>query len=66
MSVEPQRPNILFIMADQYRHDYLGCAGAGFVRTPNLDRIAERGVRQLVQQDSAAAPGAEPTATQLA
>ncbi len=38
------RPNILFIMADQYRWDYLGYAGAGFVRTPNLDRLAARGV----------------------
>ncbi|MBN1671048.1 MAG: sulfatase-like hydrolase/transferase [Kiritimatiellae bacterium] len=39
------RPNVLFIMADQYRHDYLGCAGAEFVRTPNLDAIAARGMR---------------------
>ena len=31
-------------MADQYRWDYLGYAGAGFVRTPNLDRLAARGV----------------------
>ena len=27
------RPNVLFIMADQYRHDYMGCAGATFVQT---------------------------------
>ena len=39
------KPNLLFIMADQYRHDYLGSAGADFARTPNLDRIAARGVR---------------------
>jgi choline-sulfatase len=39
------RPNVLFVMADQYRWDYLGAQGAGFVRTPNLDRIAARGVR---------------------
>jgi len=42
---EPKHPNILFIMADQYRHDYLGSAGATFLRTPNLDRLAARGVR---------------------
>jgi len=42
---DEKRPNILFIMADQWRYDYLGCAGADFIRTPNLDRIAERGVR---------------------
>jgi arylsulfatase A-like enzyme len=40
-----ERPNILFIMDDQHRFDYLGCAGAEFVRTPNIDRIAARGVR---------------------
>ena len=40
-----RRPNLLFIMDDQHRHDYLSAAGASFVRTPNLDRVAERGVR---------------------
>ncbi|MGI6544131.1 MAG: sulfatase [Limnochordia bacterium] len=40
-----KRPNILFIMDDQHRFDYLGCSGAEFVRTPNLDRLAARGVR---------------------
>jgi choline-sulfatase len=32
-------------MSDQHRWDYFGAAGADFVHTPNLDRIAERGVR---------------------
>ena len=40
-----KKPNILFIMADQHRCDYLGAAGAEFLRTPNLDRIAAQGVR---------------------
>ncbi|MFP4105752.1 MAG: sulfatase [Phycisphaerae bacterium] len=40
----PQRPNILFIMNDQHRFDYLGCMGADFVNTPNIDRIARNGV----------------------
>ena len=39
------RPNILFIMDDQHRHDYLGAAGADFLRTPHLDRLAAAGVR---------------------
>jgi arylsulfatase len=39
------RPNVLFIMADQHRADHLGSAGASHVRTPNLDRLAARGVR---------------------
>ncbi|MHC4985663.1 MAG: sulfatase family protein [Planctomycetota bacterium] len=38
------KPNILFIMADQCRADALGCSG-GWVKTPNLDRIAAEGVR---------------------
>jgi arylsulfatase A-like enzyme len=37
--------NILFIMFDQLRFDYLSCAGHPFLSTPNIDRIAERGVR---------------------
>jgi hypothetical protein len=36
------RPNILFIMADQFRADALGCVG-GVARTPNLDALAARG-----------------------
>lgn len=40
-----ERPNILLIMADQYRHDYLGCAGADFLNTPNIDRLAAMGTR---------------------
>lgn len=39
------RPNVLFIHTDQHRFDYLGCAGAEFLNTPNLDRLAGRGVR---------------------
>ncbi len=37
--------NILFIMYDQLRHDYLSCAGHPTLQTPNFDRVAARGVR---------------------
>ncbi len=37
--------NVLFIMADQLRWDYLGCAGHPHLHTPNLDALAKRGVR---------------------
>ena len=37
------RPNILFICTDQQRGDSLGCTGAGWAVTPNLDRLAEQG-----------------------
>jgi arylsulfatase A-like enzyme len=37
--------NILFIMCDQLRFDYLGCYGHPHLHTPNLDALAARGVR---------------------
>ena len=41
----PRPPNILFIMADQLRWDYLGCSGHPHIRTPNIDRLAAKGIR---------------------
>ena len=38
------QPNILLIMTDQQRSDSLGCYGADWVETPNLDTIAADGV----------------------
>lgn len=40
-----KRPNILLILTDQHRFDYLSCYGADFVRTPNIDRIAQMGMQ---------------------
>jgi arylsulfatase A-like enzyme len=37
--------NILFIMADQLRADYLSCYGHPHIETPALDALAARGVR---------------------
>ena len=37
------KPNILFIMADQYRGDCLGVDGHPCIHTPNLDRLAQEG-----------------------
>ena len=36
--------NILFIMCDQLRADYLGCNGHPSISTPNIDALAQRGV----------------------
>ncbi len=38
------RKNILFIMCDQLRYDYLGCTGHPTIKTPNIDALAARGV----------------------
>jgi len=37
------RINILFIMDDQHRGDCIGAAGADWLKTPNLDRLANEG-----------------------
>ncbi len=37
--------NILFIMCDQLRWDYLSCTGHPSLDTPNIDRLARMGVR---------------------
>lgn len=38
-------PNVIVILTDQHRGDLLSCAGNGEVPTPQLDRLAARGVR---------------------
>jgi len=42
---ESRRPNVLFIMSDQHNARRLSCAGDEEAATPNLDRLAEEGVR---------------------
>lgn len=39
------RPNVLWIMADQLRFDYLSCYGHPHLHTPHIDALAARGVR---------------------
>jgi arylsulfatase A-like enzyme len=39
------QPNVVVILADDQRADYLGCAGHPVVQTPNIDRLAAEGVR---------------------
>lgn len=42
-AMDVRRPNILLLVTDQQRFDSLGCYGAGFAHTPNLDRLAAGG-----------------------
>ncbi|NKB54423.1 MAG: sulfatase-like hydrolase/transferase [Rhizobiaceae bacterium] len=37
--------NVLWIMADQLRWDYLSCYGHPHLHTPNIDRLAQQGVQ---------------------
>jgi arylsulfatase A-like enzyme len=39
-----EKMNVLFIISDDLRTE-LGCYGSEIAQTPNLDRLAERGVR---------------------
>ena len=40
-----KQPNILFILVDDQRNDTLGCAGHPVIKTPNIDKLAEQGIR---------------------
>ena len=42
---ESEKLNVLFLMADQLRTDALGCYGSKIAKTPNLDWLANQGVR---------------------
>ena len=39
-----RRPNLLLLMADQFRADCIGLDGNRVIKTPNLDRIGSEGV----------------------
>jgi choline-sulfatase len=43
--VEVQPGNLLFILSDEHQRDCTGCYGDPVAITPNLDRLAARGVR---------------------
>src|SRR5262245_4639493 len=42
---DAQRPNLVFILADDLGYGDLGCYGQMKIRTPHLDRLAAEGVR---------------------
>ena len=40
-----RRPNILFVMTDDQTFEQMSCAGHPILKTPNMDRLANEGVR---------------------
>nr|WKN40213.1 arylsulfatase [Tunicatimonas sp. TK19036] len=40
-----ESPNIIFIMADDLGYGDLGCYGQSQIQTPNIDRLAEQGMK---------------------
>lgn len=43
--VDTKRPNVIIILADDLGYGDLGCYGAKNVKTPNVDRLAQQGIR---------------------
>jgi hypothetical protein len=41
----PERPNILFLLTDNQGWDMMGCADNPIIHTPNMDKLANSGVR---------------------
>jgi arylsulfatase A len=58
-AAEAPRPNFVVIVIDDLGWADLGCYGSTFYETPNLDRLARRGVR--FSQGYAACPVCSPT-----
>jgi len=44
-AAEELRPNIVFVLADDLRTGVLGCEGNDLIETPNIDALAQGGVR---------------------
>lgn len=44
-SRDPQRPNVVFVVTDDQGPWALGCAGNDEIRTPNIDQLANDGLR---------------------
>ncbi len=44
-TAETPRPNVVYMMADELAYYELSCMGNPLLKTPNIDRFAEEGVR---------------------
>ncbi len=56
---QPQRPNIIYIMADDLGYGEVGCFGQKKIPTPNIDRMAAEGIRMT--RSYSASPVCAPT-----
>ncbi|MBN2883195.1 MAG: arylsulfatase, partial [Clostridia bacterium] len=50
----PNRPNIVFVMADDMGYGDAGCYGSEKIRTPNIDSLASKGMRFIDAHSSSA------------
>lgn len=51
------KPNVIFIYADDLGYGDLECYGAKNVQTPNVNRLASEGIRFINAHATASAPG---------
>jgi arylsulfatase A-like enzyme len=42
---EQEKPNILILMSDNHSWNHVGCYGDPVVKTPNIDHLAQQGIR---------------------
>jgi arylsulfatase A len=42
---QPKKPNIIFILADDLGYAEIGCNGSDVYKTPNIDKLASKGLR---------------------
>ncbi|HUU99671.1 MAG TPA: sulfatase [Bacteroidales bacterium] len=56
---EKSKPNVIFILLDDFGYTDLGCYGSKFYETPNVDRLAREGIR--FTNAYAACPVSSPT-----
>lgn len=61
LSIQAQRPNIIYIMTDDMGYGDLGCYGRKEYATPHLDKLASQGMKFI--NAYAAAPVCTPTRT---
>jgi arylsulfatase A-like enzyme len=61
--VNKERPNIVFLLADDQRYDELGYTGDPIVKTPHIDQLAREGI--LFENSFATSPVCMPNRTNL-
>ena len=56
----PRKPNIIFVFADDHAYQAIGAYGSKINQTPNIDRLAQEGMRfdRCLVTNSICAPGA--------
>ena len=59
----PERPNVIFLLADDLGYGDLGCYGNPVIQTPNLDQLAADGLK--LSDCYAASPNCSPSRTAI-